>query len=254
MSARNKIALVTGGSRGLGENIALKLAAKGIDVILTYNSREEEAFNVVERIKSTGARAACLQLSNENLTAFPSFFSRLAMILNAEFQAERFEYLINNAGSGGNAAFDATTEEMFDLLMNVLFKGPYFFTQHALGYINDGGVIVNVSSRLAQSSVPGYSAYASMKGAIETLTRYQAKELGTRRIRVNSVAPGPTATDFGGGIVKENVQFRANVTAMTALGRVGEADDIGGVVAFLCTPDAYWITAQRIEVSGGMNI
>lgn len=254
MSVSKIVALVTGGSRGLGRDIALKLAAQGTAVIITYNTRREEALEVVEQIRQTGVHAVALQLSTEHTTAFPEFFATLAGILHADFQTDRFDYLINNAGIGLHMAFENTTEAQFDLLLNVLFKGVYFFTQQALHYLRDGGAIVNLSSRLAQSGVPGYSAYASMKGAVETLTRYQAKELGPRRIRVNSVAPGPTATDFGGGIVKDNAQFRANVTALTALGRVGEPDDIGGVVAFLCSDAARWVTAQRIEVSGGMNI
>jgi NAD(P)-dependent dehydrogenase (short-subunit alcohol dehydrogenase family) len=254
MSVPKTVALVTGGSRGLGRNIALKFAAQGTAVIITYNTRRDEAMEVVEQIKKTGVHAVALQLSTENTAAFPEFFATLAGILQTDFQTDRFDYLINNAGIGLHMAFENTTEAQFDLLSNVLFKGVYFFTQQALHYLRDGGAIVNLSSRLAQSGVPGYSAYAAMKGAVETLTRYQAKELGARRIRVNSVAPGPTATDFGGGVVRDNAQFRANVIALTALGRVGEAEDIGGVVAFLCSDAARWVTAQRIEVSGGMNI
>lgn len=254
MSQNKKIALVTGGSRGLGKNSAIKLAAKGIDVIITYHTKKDEAEQVVNEIKQTGINAAALQLSSEKIGSFPGFFTSLAVILKEQFNAEKFDYLVNNAGVGLNAPFTNTTEEQFDLLMNVQFKGVYFFTQQSLAYLNDGGAIVNLSSRLAQAVVPGYSAYAAMKGAIETLTRYQAKELAVRGIRVNSVAPGPIATDFGGGVIRDNAQYNANVKTMTALGRVGEPEDIGGVVAFLCTEDARWITAQRIEVSGGMNL
>jgi len=249
-----KIALVTGGSRGLGKNMALKLALRGLEVIITYHTKKEEALQVVEEVKTMGRKAAALQLSVDDIRGFDSFFQQVAEVLKETFNTERFDYLVNNAGIGMNVPFKETTEEQFDELMNVQFKGVYFFTQKALNYLNDGGGIVNISSRLAQSSMPGYSAYASMKGAIETLTRYQAKELSARGIKVNAVAPGPIATDFARGIIRDNAQYNAAVTAVTALGRVGEPDDIGGVVAFLCTEDARWITAQRIEVSGGMNL
>jgi len=249
-----KIALVTGGNRGLGKNMAIRLALKGLDVIITYHNNNEEALQVVEEIKKSGCRAAALQLDLDDIRSFGSFFEQLAEVLKATFDTNGFDYLINNAGIGMNVPFKDTTEEQFDELMNVQFKGVFFFTQKALNYLNDGGGIINISSRLAAASMPGYSAYASMKGAIETLTRYQAKELSSRGIKVNSVAPGPIATDFAGGIIRDNAQYNANVKAATAFGRVGEPDDIGGVVAFLCTEDARWITAQRIEVSGGMNL
>lgn len=249
-----KIALVTGGNRGLGKNMALKLARNGLDVIITYHVKKEEALEVVEEIQKSGNKATALQLSLGDVKAFDPFFDRVSEVLKETFHTARFDYLVNNAGIGMNVPFKDTTEEQFDQLMNVQFKGVYFFTQKALNYLNDGGGIVNISSRLARSSMPGYSAYASMKGAIETLTRYQAKELSARGIKVNSVAPGPIATDFAGGVIRDNAQYNANVKALTALGRVGEPDDIGGVVAFLCTEDARWITAQCIEVSGGMNL
>jgi len=254
MAQINKIALVTGGSRGIGKNISLQLAEKGIDVILTYHTNKDDALQVVELIKQKGVNAATLQLNSGDVTCFDDFFENLSRTLTENFGTSNFDYLINNAGIGLSEPFQSTTEEQFDGLVNVLFKGVYFFTQHSLNYLNDNGAIVNMSSRLAQSCVPGYSAYASIKGAVETLTRYQAKELSARGIRVNSIAPGPIATDFGGGIIRDNPQYNAHVKAMTALGRVGMAEDIGGVVAFLCTPDAGWITAQRIEVSGGMNL
>lgn len=249
-----KIALVTGGNRGLGKNMAIRLALKGLDVIITYHNNNEEALQVVEEIKKSGCRAAALQLDLDDIRSFGSFFEQLAEVLKATFDTNGFDYLINNAGIGMNVPFKDTTEEQFDELMNVQFKGVFFFTQKALNLLNDGGGIINISSRLAAASMPGYSAYASMKGAIETLTRYQAKELSSRGIKVNSVAPGPIATDFAGGIIRDNARYNANVKAATAFGRVGEPDDIGGVVAFLCTEDARWITAQRIEVSGGMNL
>lgn len=251
--SENKIALVTGGSRGLGKNIALQLAAQGVGVIITYHSQKEAALTVVTELKQSGVQAAALQLSAGDTGTFPAFFTELSETLNLHFKAGRVDYLVNNAGIGLHANFDQTTEAQFDEVMNVQFKGVYFFTQQALSFLNDGGAIVNLSSRLAEGVVPGYSAYAAMKGAIETLTRYQAKELATRSIRVNSVAPGPTATEFGGGIVLDP-QYQANIIVRTALGRVGQADDIGGVVAFLCSDAARWVTAQRIEVSGGMGL
>ncbi|AOT71875.1 SDR family oxidoreductase [Geosporobacter ferrireducens] len=251
---KKKIALVTGGSRGLGKNTAIKLALKGLDVIITYHTKKDEASQVVEEIKKAGGEAAALQLNIGDVRSFGPFFEQVAEVLKVVFNTDCFDYLINNAGIGMNIPFIDTTEEQFNQLMNVQFKGVYFFTQKALNYLNDGGGIINISSRLAQASMPGYSAYASMKGAIETLTRYQAKELSSRGIKVNTVAPGPIATDFAGGIIRDNAQYNANIKAATALGRVGEPDDIGGVVAFLCTEDARWITAQRIEVSGGMNL
>ncbi len=254
MNTSNKIALVTGGSRGLGKDMALSIAGKGIDVLLTYNSKKEEAEHVVAEIIKMGRKAAALQLNTGDTSGFGDFFGRVGTVLTGTFGRDRFDFLINNAGVGIHAPFAEVTEEQFDTLMNIHFKGAFFLTQQALPLMADGGGIVNISSGLARFSVPGYSAYASMKGAVETMSRYQAKELGARKIRVNVVAPGAIATDFGGGGTRDNEQVRAFVAGVTALGRVGEADDIGGVVAFLCTDDAKWINAQRIEVSGGMNI
>lgn len=254
MTEVKKLALITGGSRGLGKNIALKLAAKGVDIILTYHTNRDAAIQVVKEIEHSGNHATALQLEIDKTASFESFFDNLSIVLRNEFNTDRFDFLINNAGVGLNAPFATTTDKEFDQLLNVNFKGVYFFTQQSLNLLNDGGAIVNMSSRLAQASVPGYSAYAAMKGAVETLTRYQAKELAARKIRVNTVAPGPIATDFGGGLVRDNQHFRALAVAATAFGRIGEADDIGGIVAFLCSTDANWITAQRIEASGGMNL
>jgi len=250
----NKIALVTGGSRGLGKDMALSLAKKGINVILTYNSKKDEAEAVVAEIEKTGQKAAALQLSAGETKTFGAFFEQVKTVLKETFNAEKFDFLINNAGIGIYAPFAETTEEQFDELVNIHFKGVFFLTQKALALINDGGRIVNLSSGLARFSNPGYAAYASMKGAMETLTRYMAKELGSRGIAVNIVAPGAIETDFGGGMVRDNKQVNDHVASVTALGRVGLPHDIGGVVAFLCTEDAKWINAQRIEVSGGMNI
>lgn len=254
MEQRNKIAIVTGGSRGLGKNMATKLAAKGLDVIITYHSKKEDASNVVDQIRQAGGKAAALQLDTGDIKSFDAFFVQLKDVLQQTFAASSFDYLVNNAGIGRNAPVISTTEEMFDELMNIHFKGVYFFTQKALTVMNDGGGIINISSGLARFSMPGYAAYGSMKGAIEVLTRYLAKELGPRGINANVVAPGAIETDFSGGHVRDNAEINKHVSSITALGRVGLPDDIGGVVAFLCTEEARWITAQRIEVSGGMNI
>jgi len=254
MTTTSKIALVTGGSRGLGKNMALKIAEKGIDVILTYNTKKEEALAVVADIEKAGQKSVALQLNTGDIKSFDSFFEQLKSILRDTFNTTHFDFLINNAGIGRHTAFAETTEEEFDLLLNIHYKGVFFLTQKALTLLNNGGRIVNISSGLARFSMPGYSAYGSMKGAIETLTRYLAKELGSRGIAVNVVAPGAIETDFSGGAVRDNAQLNQMVAGITALGRAGLPDDIGGVVAFLCTEEARWINAQRIEVSGGMNI
>ena len=252
METQNKIALITGGSRGLGKNAALKIAAKGIGVIVTYQSKKEEAEATVNEIKQLGVQAAAIQLNVADTKTFDAFFASVKAVLKSVFNAEKFDFLINNAGIGIHASFAETTEEQFDTLVNIHFKGTFFLTQKALTLLNDGSGIINLSTGLARFATPGYAAYASMKGAVETLTRYEAKELGVRGIRVNVVAPGAIETDFGGGVVRDNEQINAGIASNTALGRVGLPDDIGGVVAFLCTEDARWINAQRIEASGGM--
>lgn len=254
MTTDKKIAIVTGGSRGLGKNMALSLASKGVDVILTYKTNKEEATTVVNEIEAKGQKAFALQLNTGDVKSFTAFFTQLKEVLKTRFNTEHFDFLVNNAGIGTYASFEATTEEQFDELMNIHFKGVYFLTQKALPFIKDGGRIINVSTGLARFSMPGYAAYASMKGAIETLTRYMAKELGSRGIAVNVIAPGAIETDFGGGAVRDNSDLNKHVASATALGRVGLPDDIGGVVAFLCSEDAKWVNAQRIEVSGGMNL
>ena len=248
----SKIALVTGGSRGLGKNMALAIARKGLDVLLTYNSQKEEAEEVVKEIEALGQKAVALQLDVAGAASFEGFFTAVAAALKETFSTDKFDYLINNAGIGVHKSFAETTTDEFDSLVNIQFKGPFFLSQKALPLIADGGGIINISTGLARFSTPGYAAYASMKGAMETLTKYQAKELGARGIRVNIVAPGAIETDFGGGAVRDNEQLNNFIASQTALGRVGLPDDIGGVVAFLCTDDARWITAQRIEASGGM--
>lgn len=247
-----KIALVTGGSRGLGKNTAIALAQKGIDVILTYNSKKEDADDTVSTIEKIGGKAVALHLSVSDTKGFDAFVTAIRQALKDTWNTDRFDFLINNAGIGIHKSFAETTEEDFDTLMNIQFKSPFFLTQKLLPVLNDGGSIINISSGLARFALPGYAAYAAMKGAMETLTRYQAQELGSRGIRVNIVAPGAIETDFGGGIVRDNEAMNKGIAAQTALGRVGLPDDIGGLIASLCLPEMGWVNAQRIEASGGM--
>jgi NAD(P)-dependent dehydrogenase (short-subunit alcohol dehydrogenase family) len=251
---QTKIALVTGGSRGLGKNMALSLAGKGSDIILTYNNKKEEALEVVSEIEALGRKAAALQLNVSDVKSFDGFITDVSNTLSNTFGTDKINYLVNNAGIGIHVPFAETTEEQFDTLLNIQFKGVFFLTQKALGILQDGGSIVNVSSGLARFSLPGYAAYGAMKGAIETLTRYQAKELGSRGIRVNVLAPGAIETDFGGGMVRDNQEMNKQIASQTALGRVGLPDDIGSVVTFLCSDDSKWINGQRLEVSGGIYL
>lgn len=252
--SKEKIALVTGGSRGLGEDMAINLAKKGLNVLLTYRSNKEEADKTVNEIEKIGQKAYALQLDVANNQTFDAFGEEIKKVIDSHFGARQIDFLINNAGIGINAPISETTEEQFNALVDIHFKGAFFLTQKMLPIMADGGGIVNISSGLARFSFPGYSVYGSMKAAIEALTRYQAKELGERKIRSNVVAPGAIETDFGGGTNKNDEGKRAAIANFTALGRVGIPSDIGGVVAFLCTEDAKWINAQRIEVSGGMMI
>ncbi|QQL51572.1 SDR family NAD(P)-dependent oxidoreductase [Mucilaginibacter ginkgonis] len=254
MMATSKIALVTGGSRGLGRDMALNLAKKGIDVVLTYHSNKEEADKVVSQIEEAGQKAAAFQLDTGNISSFDGFIKQVTEHLEEKTGSTNFDFLINNAGTALYAPFAETTEEQFDTALNIHYKGVFFLTQKSLPYLNDGGRIINISSGLARFSFPGSSAYGSMKGAVEVLTRYLAKELGPRRIAANVVAPGAIETDFGGGRTRDNKEINAQIASLTALGRVGLPTDIGGVVAFLCTEEAGWINGQRIEVSGGMNM
>jgi NAD(P)-dependent dehydrogenase (short-subunit alcohol dehydrogenase family) len=252
MNTQTPIALVTGGSRGLGRSTALALAAAGSDVVLTYRSHRAEADAVVAQIEQRGRRAVALPLDVGDATSFPAFAATLRDTLRRHWQRERFEHLVNNAGVGVHASFAATTPAQFDELVNVHFKGVFFLTQALLPLLADGGRIVNLSSGLARFATPGYAAYAAMKGAIEVLTRYLAKELGARGIAVNTVAPGAIETDFGGGAVRDDAELNAFLATNTALGRVGVPEDIGPMIASLLSPANRWITAQRIEVSGGM--
>jgi NAD(P)-dependent dehydrogenase (short-subunit alcohol dehydrogenase family) len=247
------LTLITGGSRGLGRNAALHLARQGHDLILTFRQQADEAASVVAEVEALGRRAVALPLDTGDVATFPGFVAALRDRLPQRFGRTTFDHLVNNAGHGLHAAFADTTQAQFDGLMQVHLKGPFFLTQALLPLIADGGRILNVSSGLARFSPPsGYSAYATMKGGIEVLTRYLARELGPRGIAVNCIAPGAIATDFAGGTVRDNPQVNAWVASNTALGRAGEPDDIGGAIAAVLSPGFRWATGQRIEVSGGM--
>lgn len=253
MSSR-KIALVTGGSRGLGKDMAVQLAKKGLNVVITYNSNVEAATATLKEMESMGGEGISLQLDTRDVSGFEAFKTNLMDELEKKWDTPKIDYLINNAGFGHNGTVFDTTEEAFDDLMNVHFKGVYFLTQKLLPTMNDGGGIVNISSGLARFSFPGYSAYACMKGAVEVYTRYLAKELGQRKIKANTVAPGAINTDFNKDRFEAAPQVVDMIAGLTPLGRVGEAEDIGGIVAFLCTKDAAWVNGQRIEASGGMFV
>lgn len=253
-SKSEKVALITGGSRGLGRDMALQLARKDFDIIITYNSNKEAADKVVEDLKTLGRKVIAMQLDVAKTSSFDDFVSQVKEKLTSDFGTNHIHSLVNNAGTGLYAPFDSTTEEQFDNMVNIHLKAAFFLTQKMLPVLSDGGSIVNISSGLARFSNNNYSAYAVMKAAIESLTRYQALELGSRRIRVNTVAPGAIETDFAGGFVRDIKEINEMIAGGTALGRVGLPDDIGSVVAFLCSSDAKWVNAQRIEVSGGYYI
>ncbi len=250
--ARTKIALVTGGSRGLGKNMAIRLAEKGNDVIITYQTQKEAAEDVVREIEGTGQKSVALRLDVADFRSLDRFVEELTETLSVNWTTARFDILVNNAGIGATIPFEKATEEDFDRFMNIHFKSVYFLTQKTLPMINDGGRIINISTGTTRFHSPGYSIYASMKGAIEVFTKYLAKDVGSRAITANVIAPGPVETDFNNAGIRSNPERKAALGAMTAMGRVGQADDIGGAVAFLCTEDARWITGQRIEVSGGI--
>ncbi|EHN8902261.1 SDR family oxidoreductase [Enterobacter hormaechei] len=247
-----RIALVTGGSRGLGKNAVLKLAAEGTGIILTWNNNQQEAQDVVREIEGKGGKAAALQLNVGDTASFSRFAQQVKDTLQHVWQRDTFDYLVNNAGTGLYAPYTETTEAQFDDALNIHFKGPFFLTQQLLPLIKDGGRILNVSSGLARFTQPGSGTYAAMKGAMEVLTRYQAKELGARGISVNIIAPGAIETDFGGGRVRDNAELNQLLASQTALGRVGLPDDIGDAIAALLSDKLGWMNAQRIEVSGGM--
>jgi NAD(P)-dependent dehydrogenase (short-subunit alcohol dehydrogenase family) len=247
-----RIALVTGANRGLGRSTALRLAEDGVDLLITYRSHADEAQAVVDAATALGRTAHAFQLDTGRVEDFAPFADELRAVLKDSWDREDFDFLVNNAGGGLSSPFTETTVESFDELMNVHVRGVYFLTQTLAPLIADGGRIINLSSGLARFTTPGFSAYAAMKGAVEVLTRYLAKELGGRGITANIVAPGPVATDFGGGAVRDNAQMRGYLESQTALGRVGEAADIGGVISALLSERTGWINGQRIEASGGM--
>ena len=248
------ISVITGGSRGLGKAGALALAKAGQDVVITYKSNVEAANDVVSQIKNTGQKAAALQLDTSDIGSFSVFVEALQQLLKTEFNSESFQYLLNNAGVGTHTPFTQTTTDEVDMLLKMHVKGPYFLTQQLLTLIDDGGAVLNVSSGLTRFSLPGYSAYAMAKGAVEVMSRYMASELGMRKIRVNTLAPGAIETDFGDGLVRDNAAVNSAITAQTALGRVGLPEDIGDVIALMLSEKSYWINGQRIEASGGMNL
>ncbi|HEX4204863.1 MAG TPA: SDR family oxidoreductase [Ktedonobacteraceae bacterium] len=249
-----KVAIITGGSRGLGKAMAMTLAAKGQDVLLTYNSRQQEAEEVVALIEKCGRKAVALQLDASDTKSFAAFGEAVKETLKRTWNRDNFDFLINNAGFGIRASLAETTEEQFDQLVNVHFKGVFFLIQTLLPLIADGGRIVNLSSGLARFSSPGMSVYGAVKGAIEVLTRYMAVELGPRGITVNTIAPGAIATDFESGIVRDNKAVNQQIASQTALGRVGQPEDIGGVVAALLSEETSWVNGQKIEVSGGIYL
>jgi NAD(P)-dependent dehydrogenase (short-subunit alcohol dehydrogenase family) len=249
---QSKIALVTGGSRGLGRDMAINIAKKGIDVVLTYHSKKDKADEVVEEIKSLGQKAIALQLDSGDVKSFDGFYKNMTSQIEKEFGTGKFDFIINNAGTALYSPLTSTTEEQFDAAVNIHYKGVFFLTQKALPFMNDGASIINISSGLARFSYPGLTVYGSLKGAVEVMTRYMAKELGARKITVNVVAPGAIETDFGGGHTRDDKEANAAIAAATPLGRAGLPTDIGPIVAFLCTDDAKWINGQRIEASGGM--
>lgn len=248
------IALITGGSRGLGRSAALHLARQGVGIVLTYQSNAKAAEEAVSEIAAEGGTAIALPLDTGKVASFAAFAEELQQALQEKWGRTTFDYLVNNAGHGVHKPFAETTEEDFDGLVNVHLKGVFFLTQSLLPLIEDGGKILNVSTGLARFALPGYSAYATMKRGIEVLTRYLARELGPRGIAVNAIAPGAIETDFGGGVVRDMPEVNKMVANSTAMGRVGRPDDIGGAVAAILSGGTGWITGQRIEVSGGQNI
>jgi NAD(P)-dependent dehydrogenase (short-subunit alcohol dehydrogenase family) len=250
-NTERKIAVVTGGSRGIGRNTVLSLARRDVDSILTYNSNRDEADKVVEAAKALGAKAVAVQLDVGQSSSFDAFADKVRAMLS-DWDAERFDYLVNNAGTSSAMGFQNATEAELDSLFNVHFKGVFLLSQKLLPLINDGGRIVNVSSALAQHPVPGRAVYGPIKAAVESLTKYMALELGPRRIAVNVVAPGAVATDFSGGMVRDNPEVNKFIASRTALGRAGLPEDIGPMIASLLSEDNRWVNGQRIEVSGGM--
>lgn len=251
-SKQSPVAIITGASRGLGRSMALHLAERGVDSIITYHTRDDEARAVVKAITEKGRKAVALQLDVGDARTFDAFAARVRAELANTFGRESFDFLVNNAGIGAHSAFLETTEAEFDQLVNVHLKGTFFLSQKLAGLMADGGRIVNITSGLDRFTFPGYAAYAAMKGGVEVLTRYMAKELAARKISVNALAPGAVATDFNGGFVRDNAEMNQRIAAQVAFGRVGVPDDIGAALSVLLAPESHWITGQRIEASGGM--
>jgi NAD(P)-dependent dehydrogenase (short-subunit alcohol dehydrogenase family) len=254
MSSQQRIALITGGNRGIGHSTALALAAKGVDSVITYRTHDEEAASVVAELEGLGRKAVALELDTGDTTAFEAFAGALAGALEENWGRDTFDYLVNNAGNSSDRGFTEVTEEEFDRLVDIHFKGVFFLTQRLLDQIADNGSIVNLSSGLARFTYPKRVAYGSVKGAVEVLTRYLAAELGPRGINVNCVAPGAVATDFSGGVVRDNPAYQEAIAAQTALGRHAVADDIGPVIVAVLGDENHWVTGQRIEASGGMHL
>jgi NAD(P)-dependent dehydrogenase (short-subunit alcohol dehydrogenase family) len=250
---KKKVALITGGSRGLGKAMALSLAQSGLDVIITYRSSTQEAVEVIRSIEQLGGKAVAIELDLAQAHA-PFKFAPLVKDALQELQAPALDFLINNAGMGGSVAISDVKEEFFDEFLNVHFKGPFFTVQQLAPLMADGGGVINISSGTTRFVNPGYAVYASMKGAIEVLTKYQAKELGARGIRSNVVAPGPVETDFNNAAIRSNPALKERLSSMSPLGRVGVPEDIAGVITFLCSDAGAWINGQRLEVSGGINV
>lgn len=249
-----KTALITGGSRGLGREMAIELAKNGVKILFTYNSKKEKALELIQEIEKLGSRAQAFQYHANDPMSGEKLMREISTYLLSKNPNDKIDFLINNAGTGLYSTITETKEYQFDEMVNIHLKSVYFLSQAALPYLNDGGRIINISSGLTRFSFPGSSAYAMMKGGIEVFTRYLAKELGPRKITANVVAPGAIATDFGGGTNRDDKGKRSVISNVTALGRVGEPEDIGGVVAFLCSEAARWVNGQRIEVSGGMLV
>lgn len=253
MNMQQKIAIITGGSRGLGREMALNLAQQNVDIVFSYHSNKEKANEVISAIESLGQKAIAFPYNARDFKTGHIFIEKATTYLQETYGSPNFDFLINNAGTGTHNLIADTSEEQFDDMMNIHLKSVYFFTQNALPYLNNDGRIINVSSGLTRFSLPGMSSYAIMKGGIEVFTRYLAKELGKQKITANVIAPGAIATDFAGGSNKDESKV-ALISSITALGRVGEPQDIGGIVSFLCSQAGGWINGQRIEASGGMQL